>query len=263
LGTGFKIATGIVAAIALVIFGLGAGWFLWGRNLWAPGLIWGTTECSQGLTPEDQGSSVLGGAPWPGMMQGTSGWESQEDCGDVAGSAPSTDRGTITIEQAQQAIEAYVQNLGYTNLEVHEVMEFEQNFYAIVSEEDTGTGAMELLVDKTTGAVGPETGPNMMWNARYGMHGRGGMMGIQSSENTISEEKALELAQLWLDRNQPGVTTEGHADPFHGYYTIHTMKDGQIEGMLSVHGRTGQVWYHNWHGPFIQMIEQEEHDVHG
>ena len=51
---------------------------------------------------------------------------------------------------------------------------------------------------------------------------------------------------------------EEHANPFYGYYTIHTLKDGQIEGMLSVHGTAGQVWYHIWHGRFIQMIGEEE-----
>ena len=24
-------------------------------------------------------------------------------------------------------------------------------------------------------------------------------------------------------------------------------------GMLSVNGYTGQVWYHTWHGPFVQL----------
>jgi hypothetical protein len=42
-----------------------------------------------------------------------------------------------------------------------------------------------------------------------------------------------------------------------GYYTIHTLRDGKIEGMLSVHGTTGQVWYHTWHGGFIRMEEEE------
>jgi len=104
-----------------------------------------------------------------------------------------------------------------------------------------------------------------MWNGRYGpalslpngMHGRGGrMMGGTSESNTITPEEALEIAQRWLDTYRPGVTVEEHADPFYGYYTIHTLKDedGQIEGMLSVHGTTGQVWYHTWHGEFIQML---------
>jgi hypothetical protein len=118
---------------------------------------------------------------------------------------------------------------------------------------------MELLVDKETGAVGPEMGPNMMWNARYGMHGRGGMMGGSTAVNTISDAEAAAIAQRWLDANRPGVAVEEHADPFYGYYTFHTQQDGEIEGMLSVHGTTGRIWYHTWHGAFVQMIESDGH----
>jgi len=146
---------------------------------------------------------------------------------------------------------------------VHEVMEFERNYYAIVSEKDTGIGAMELLVDKATGVVGPEPGPNMMWNAKYGMMGQGGMMGrrgmmagVATAEMTLSAAEAEEVAQRWLDANLPG-RTSGEADPFYGYYTLHFLKDGKIDGMLSVHGSTGDVWYHSWHGNFVQMIEAQ------
>jgi len=170
--------------------------------------------------------------------------------------------GTMTIEEAHEAIERYVDALGYSDMEVAEVMEFEQNFYAIVRESDTGIGAMEILMDKWTGTVGPEMGPNMMWNWRYGMHGRSGMMGGASKTNTVTPREALETAQRWLDAYRPGVTLEEHADSFYGYYTIHTVKDGEIEGMLSVHGTTGQVWYHTWHGVFLQMIEGEEEEGH-
>jgi len=44
-----------------------------------------------------------------------------------------------------------------------------------------------------------------------------------------------------------------------GPYTVHTLRDGEIDVMLSVHGTTGQVWYHTWHGGFVQMIEEEDH----
>ena len=169
-----------------------------------------------------------------------------------------TPSGTLTIGDAHKAVERYIDSLGYANLEVAEVMEFERNFYAIVQESDTGVGAMELLIDKWTGAVDPEMGPNMMWNARYGMHGRGGMMSRTSETNTLTSEDVLEIAQRWLDTYRPGVTVEEHADPFYGYYTIHTLENGEIEGMLSVHGTTGQVWYHTWHGDFVQMIESDE-----
>jgi hypothetical protein len=122
---------------------------------------------------------------------------------------------------------------------------------------------MELLVNKDTGAVGPEQGPNMMWNAKYGMMGRGGMMGWRgmmgrsgTGEMTLSATEAEGVAQRWLDANLPG-RAAGEADPFYGYYTLHFLKDGQIDGMLSVHGSTGDVWYHSWHGSFVQMIEEE------
>ena len=47
------------------------------------------------------------------------------------------------------------------------------------------------------------------------------------------------------------------ADGFYGYYTIHVLSDGQVYGMLSVNGYSGQVWYHNWHGQFVDMLELE------
>jgi hypothetical protein len=166
---------------------------------------------------------------------------------------------------AKAAVGAYVDRLGYDGLQVSEVMEFEHNYYAIVAEEDTGIGALEILIDKDSGAVGPEPGPNMMWNAEYGMHsagspGWGGMMGpawggfTASGEMSVSPAEAEAIAQDWLDANLPG-RTAGEADPFYGYYTLHFLDDGEIEGMLSVHGATGDVWYHSWHGSFVQMVE--------
>ena len=47
------------------------------------------------------------------------------------------------------------------------------------------------------------------------------------------------------------------AEAFYGYYTLHILKNGQVEGMLSVNGYTGAVWYHTWHGPFLGMKEFE------
>ncbi len=45
-----------------------------------------------------------------------------------------------------------------------------------------------------------------------------------------------------------------------GYYTVHTLKNGKIYGMLGVNGYTGQVWYHTWHGDFLRMKEFGGHD---
>jgi hypothetical protein len=255
----WKIVLGIVAAVALVVIGMSAGWLLWGRQVWAGGMMgraasrWNEDDCQAwGMMGRGRGMMERG----PGMMGGGS-WAG--NCGmDQAYASPGA--APIGIDDAHESIERYIDGWD-TELEIAEVMEFEENFYAIVRERDTGTGAMELLIDKNTGAVSPEMGPNMMWNAKYGMHRGGGMMDQWRSENSLSEEQAIEIAQEWLDANKPGVTTEAHADPFYGYYTIHTVEDGEIEGMLSVHGTTGQVWYHTWHGAFLQMIESDDgHD---
>jgi hypothetical protein len=163
---------------------------------------------------------------------------------------------TSSIDEARSAFQAYVDRLGYSGLQVAEVMEFERNYYAIIAEKDTGIGAMELLLDKSTGTVGPEPGPNMMWNATYSPMGRyGGMMGSYASgAMTVKAQDAEAIAQRWLDANMPG-TTAGEADPFYGYYTLHFLQDGHVTGMLSVQGSTGQVWYHTWHGDFVAMAE--------
>jgi hypothetical protein len=156
------------------------------------------------------------------------------------------------LDQAQQRVEQYLQRLGNKALTVDEVMEFQQNFYTIVKDTSTGHGAFEVLINKNTGAVYLEYGPAMMWNTQYGMADH--MMGYQqpSGPMTISAAQARQIAQQWLDQHQPGSTTET-PDQFPGYYTVHILKGGKVTGMLSVNGYGGQVWYHTWHGAFIQM----------
>jgi len=257
--TAIWIGLGILVVVALVFAGLAAGWAVWGRRLWAAGPPGYAT--GRNLRLSDQYCGVRGYGRARGMMGRRTGMP--EECAAWGDEAPGYQRSTfptdLTIEDAHEAVEAYLEAQGIAHLEVAEVMEFERNFYAVAQEPDTGIGAMELLVDRETGSVGPEMGPNMMWNTRYGMHRRGGMTGRARQETTISPDEAVEIAQRWLDGNRPGLAAEEHADPFYGYYTIHTLEDGHIEGMLSVHGTTGQVWYHTWHGSFIQMIEGSEH----
>lgn len=134
-------------------------------------------------------------------------------------------------------------------------MEFQRNYYAIVEEKDTGKAAFELLVDRHTGVVTPEHGPNMMWNLKYGHHGSSSYAG----ENRITEEQAVELAQRYLDRAGAGWKADEEADEFYGYYTLHTLDEsGEITGMLSVNGFTGQVWFHDWHGEYLGGEDHEE-----
>jgi hypothetical protein len=172
---------------------------------------------------------------------------------------PITDSEPLTMEQAAQAVEDYLASTGNDGLHLAEVMEFSGNFYAEIREESTGIGAFELLVNRYTGAVYPEPGPNMMWNTEYGHMNDMGMMGqwgAGAGEMSITSEQAVNLAQEYLDQIAPGFMV-GEAEPFYGYYTLHTEKDGEITGMLSVNGYSGAVWYHNWHGDFIGMTGDE------
>ncbi|MBC7227643.1 MAG: hypothetical protein H5T61_10480 [Thermoflexales bacterium] len=260
---GLWIGIGIGIALVLVTVGLIVGGAFLSRQVWAnapaitpqPGPSWsypGMPGCGGMMYRWGAPAGSAAATPQPGGVQGYPG---MPGCG---WTGPRWSTGTpltptLTLDDARRAVEQYLADFGLSNLEIAELMEFEYNFYAIVRERDTGIGAMELLVDKWTGAVGPEMGPNMMWNSKYGMHAR--MMGGPVVTNTISEEEALRIAQRWLDAYRPGEIVED-ADPFYGYYTIHTQRDGQIVGMLSVHGATGQVWYHTWHGRFIRMEEE-------
>ena len=180
----------------------------------------------------------------------------------------------LTLSQAQDAVEAYIATLNNDDLELAEVMIFDNHAYAEIIEKSTGIGAMEVLVDPATLDVFPEYGPNMMWNLKYGMmteyggYGRmgRGMMGGYGNQDTdteasadmdITSEQAVASAQKYLDSNLPGAEVEDHADPFYGYYTLHVTRDGEVVGMLSVNGFSGDVFLHTWHGDFIEMSETE------
>jgi hypothetical protein len=140
------------------------------------------------------------------------------------------------------------------DLRIEDLMEFEYNYYAIAEDPQTGVGAMELLLDKATGTVGPEIGPNMMWNDAYGMHRHMAANGSGDNglANRVSPEEAVSIAGEWLAQHRPTEEPEAAPDAFYGYYTLHTVDDaGNVVGMVSVHGETGQVWYHSWHGEFV------------
>jgi len=166
----------------------------------------------------------------------------------------------ITLDQAVESSRQYLAAYGNSDLTLTEVMEFADNFYSEVEDKSTGVHAFELLIDRYTGDVSPEPGPNMMWNTSYGHMGgmMGGWRGRQTGSISVTPERAREIAQGWLDQFLPGMSAAEQTDAFYGYYTIHVMRDDQVYGMLSVNGFSGDVWYHTWHGDFIGMKELEE-----
>ncbi len=140
------------------------------------------------------------------------------------------------------------------DLAADEVIEFSNNYYASIRERASGIGAFEILIDRSSGNVIREPGPDMMWNAKYPVMG-GGMMGRSGFSGsglvTLTAQQAQGIAQQWLDTNQAGTSAKS-PDPFYGYYTVDFERGGTLVGMLSVNGSSGQVWYHTWHGSFVQ-----------
>jgi hypothetical protein len=211
--------------------------------------------------------SMMGSGHMGGMMGGyrygapssTSSGQYGWGChgGNGYNGVPTTQGTTVTIDQAVNAAKSHVASLNNADLTVDEVEEYTQNFYVLVKEKSTGIGAFELLVDKYTAAVYPEMGPNMMWNTKYGMHNSemmGWISGTTAGPMTVTVDQAKTNAQQFLTVNYPG-TAVGDVDTFYGYYHIDVLQAGQTFGMLSVNGYTGQVWFHNWHGAFIQEVE--------
>ena len=160
----------------------------------------------------------------------------------------------LNITTAKTIAENYVASTGNPDLKVKQIEEYQANFYIQVSEKSTGNGAFELLINKYTGSIYPEMGPNMMWNTKYGMM-RGGILGgIYGTPTTtmaVTQTQAQTNAQQYLTTYLPGTTT-GDITTFYGYYTIEVVNGTTPYGMLSVNGYSGQVWFHTWHGAFIQ-----------
>ncbi len=269
--------------IIIAVLALAGGIFFAGSryaraNAFVPSMMFGNgwnnnNTYSPSMMNSRGGSSMMGGRG-PSMM-GNSGNMMNGYRYNNANLTP------LTVEQAKTAAEKYLANLKNSDLQIAEVMIFDNNAYVVVKETSTGNGAFELLVDSASQIAYPEHGPNVMWNLKYSglnhqymmggnsgmMSGNGGMMGGNgnmmsgwdnttpvdvSSTMTVTSEQAIAYAQKYLDTNISGATAATDPIQFYGYYTIDFEKDGKVVGMLSVNGYSGQVFLHTWHGTFIQ-----------
>lgn len=180
--------------------------------------------------------------------------------GNMMGSGGIALKEPVDSEKAEELVNDYLKTSGLEGISLAEVMEFDTHFYVETREDQSGKYAQEFILDKRTGSISPEMGPNMMWNVKYG-HMGGMMMGYSSETSdkpSVSPEDSIKIANDFLKGNNSGETA---AEPheFYGYYTLHTLKDGKIVGMLSVNSATGQVWYHTWHGNFVGMESADGH----
>jgi hypothetical protein len=220
-----------------------------------------------------QGTTSQGGMNGMGMMAGM---------GMMGGPFPPSSR-PLSMAQAVEILRQWPAAHRLDDLVLDEVEAYTENFYGQFKERETGRGAGQVLVDRYTGRAMPEMGPNMMWNTKYGMMGgmgmtsgtgmggnmmNGGMDGMgmpgmmgqpappggTTSGTQISEAQARQNANRFLSGYFPGAMA-GDADSFYGYYHFDVMRGGRQVGMLSVNAGSGQVWYHTWHGEFIEKRE--------
>lgn len=278
-----------VLALAAVVFIAGSMYAL--MNAFGPGNMmsgygWNNSNTYGPSMMQGYGRNN-GNAYGPGGMMGNGG---MMNGGNMMGGYgyTTTNIKPLTVDQVKTAAEKYLVALNNSDLEIAEIMIFDNNGYVVVKEISTGIGAFELLVDPGSQIAYPEHGPNMMWNTKYsglnhefmmggnsyGMMGNGGMMNMMggygnmmqvwdntspvdvSAAMTVTPEQAMEYAQKYLDSNITGATTE-HPMQFYGYYTLDFEIDGKVAGMLSVNGFSGQVFIHTWHGTFIEEAEYE------
>jgi len=270
-----------ILALAVVIFFAGN---MYARsNAFGPAMMYGWNNSNA------YGPNMMNGRG-PSMMGGNSSMmgNGRNMMGGYASN--SANLTPLTVEQAKSAAEKYLANLKNSDLQIAEVMIFNNNAYVVAKEASTGKGAFELLVDPTSQIAYPEHGPNMMWNLKYGvlnhkymtlapgasagvgsnngmmsgmMGGNGTMMSgwditfpaEASTEMTVSSQQAIEYGQKYLDANLSGATAATDPIQFYGYYTLDFEKDGKVSGMLSVNGYSGQVFLHTWHGTFIEESE--------
>jgi len=272
LGIALVVIAGIILSALIFGAGLLVGRSNYGSTNFGPSTMMGRNFTNQGNSMMGNGQNMMGSN---GMMAYGFNMMGGYTNGSAAKTTP------LTIDQAKQAVESYLKGLDNSDLQIKEIMIFDNNAYARITEKSTGTGAMELLVDPSSLTVFPEYGPNMMWNLKYGhmsgngmmsssggMMGNGGMMsgrrmmggytinpGSVSATMAVTPEQALQFAQQYLDQQYPGYKTAEDADPFYGYYTVDILKEDKPTGMLSVNGFSGQVFLHTWHGTFIEMYE--------
>lgn len=148
----------------------------------------------------------------------------------------------LSDEEVHTQINEYASRYGDA-VAVADVMFFSNNVYAVLVDRTTGEGIGEILLNRYTGAIGPEPGPNVAWNTQSGH------FWSRVLPERYAKEEAREIADVFLEGYLPGATVMAPKS-FPGYYTFDFGRS-EIEGMLSVHAGSGDVWVHTWHGQYL------------
>jgi hypothetical protein len=237
---------------------IGAGLLLVGLlgSVFAQGMMGqpGNGSAGQG-NGQGYNQGMMGGPGMGGGMMGGNGM------GGTMMSTYAPSAHPISQDEARRRAQGFVGRYG-AQVKIRDFMVFAENYYAQVVDAATGSGLAEVLVDRYTGVVQPEPGPDMLWNTRFGMQGGEygtGMMGsnqgrqVPSAPVRYTQAAAQKLADTFVAGYLPGgKVLEGL--PFPGYYTFDYGRKA-IEGMLSVNAFTGEVWVHGWHGVYLGEVK--------
>src|SRR6266581_9652078 len=132
-----------------------------------------------------------------GMANGWMGGSSTNVPGGMMGSVFSGGGRDIGMDRAVDIAQGVAASYPNGGLVADEVIEFSNNYYASMRETSTGIGAFEILIDRSSGTVVREPGPDMMWNAKYSMMGGGMMMGSfgfsGSGAMTVTAQQAHDI----------------------------------------------------------------------
>jgi len=208
------IAGVVMIALSVGIFAVGgaAGWV-------SPGGMMGSSSMGGMM-----GSSGSGGMMGSGMRAGMANepmmvW--QQGNGPVA--APP--------DAAKLAL-AVVSGRGWDWLTVDEVHVF-PDFYEVETDDRGGYKGTEIYVSRQTGAVGPEMGPNLMWDNSYGMGGGCG--------SSLDEATARQTADAYLSQQgQQGIAL-GDAEQHHGYWEFELRRGSAVVNQINVNDCTRAV----------------------
>jgi len=208
------------------------------------------TETPVGYQAGQMGPGMMGnpGQMGPGMMN-NQGYNYSSGSGMMGGNMMGNmmalyypEAKPIAQDEALKSMESFAKQYG-SNVEIEDFMAFSSNYYAVLKDVNNNQNIAEVLVDRYSGSVYPEMGPNMMWNTLYGA-GR-----TQAGNTGYDLAGAKKLAEDFLTGYLPGAKIlESNEMP--GYYTFDFGRNN-IEGMLSVNAYSGQIWVHTWHGSYL------------
>ena len=178
-------------------------------------LIVGLAGCSAAIAwnTARSGGMMTGGMMTGDMMMG-GGMMAEPMMVWQQGSGP-----VYTPQEAAGVALDTVHGRGWTWLTLDEVHIFPA-FYEVEFNDRHGLKGPEIYVSRSSGAVGPEMGPNMMWDSQYGMG--------PACSSGLTEDQARALI------TSPGGLSIGDGEHHHGYWEFELTRGGAAANQINV-----------------------------